>query len=80
MTYAIVYVEHGDLVADFDDYEEARSALASFVSEHPEVLHRVGIVPFDEGGVPGEFEPAAVVGGISNPFAISGSNGRLRNV
>lgn len=80
VTYAIVYVEHGDLVADFEDYEAARSALSEFVSEHPEVLHRVGILPFDEDGVPGEFEPAAVAGGFANPFTVSGSNGRFRDV
>ncbi|MGP0038384.1 MAG: hypothetical protein ACLP4R_28045 [Solirubrobacteraceae bacterium] len=79
MTYAVVYIEHGDLVADFDDYEEARSALAEFVSEHPEVLHRVGILPFEDG-VPGEFEPAAVAGGFANPFAVSGSNGSFRSI
>jgi hypothetical protein len=80
MTYAIAYVEHSDLVADFDDYDEARSALSEFVREHPEVLHRVGILPFDEDGVPGEFEPAAAVGGFANPFTVSGGNGRFRNV
>lgn len=80
MTYAIVYVEHGDLVADFDDYEAACSALSQFVSENPEVLHRVGILPFDQDGVPGEFEPAAIAGGYANPFTVSGSNGKLRNV
>jgi hypothetical protein len=80
MTYALVYIEHGDLVADFEDYEEARAALSEFVSEHPEVVHRVGILPFDDDGVPGEFEPAAMVGAFSNPLAVSGSNGRFRNV
>jgi hypothetical protein len=80
MTYAIVYIEHGDVVADFDDYVEARTALSEFVSEHPEVLDRVGILPFDDDGVPGEFEPAAVAGGFANPLAVSGSNGSFRNV
>ena len=80
MTYAIVYVEHGDLVADFEDYEAACYALSQFVSEHPEVLHRVGILPFDENGVPGEFEPAATAGGFANPFTVSDSNEKFRTV
>jgi hypothetical protein len=60
MTFAIVYIEHGDLVADFEDREEAYAALEEFVKAHPEVAHRVGLLAFDDEGMPaGEYESAA---------------------
>ena len=64
MVYAIVYVEHADVVEDFESYAEAKAALEDFLSDHPDVAHRVGILPFDDDGTPGEFEPA--VGAAAN--------------
>ena len=59
VTYAIVFIENGDVVADFDVLDEARDALHDFVAEHPRVGERVGLLAFDERGRPtGEFLPA----------------------
>jgi len=60
MTYAILYVENGDVVADFDTQDEARTALHEYISEHPSVRDRVGLLAFDEHGAPvGEFQSAS---------------------
>jgi hypothetical protein len=67
MVYATVYVEHADVVEDFESYADARAALDEFISDHPDVAHRVGILPFDEDGAPGEFEPAVGAGADANP-------------
>lgn len=58
MVYALVYTDHGDVIEDFASREEARDALHAFVTEHPEVTHRVGLLPFREDGSPGELESA----------------------
>jgi hypothetical protein len=67
VVYAIVYVEHADVVEDFDSSAEANAALEKFVTEHPDIAHRVGILPFDDDGTPGEFEPAVGAGAVANP-------------
>lgn len=36
MVYALVYVEHADLIADFDSYDEAKATLDAFVADHPD--------------------------------------------
>jgi hypothetical protein len=61
MVYAIVYVEHADVVEEFEAYSEAKAALEKSISDHPDVAHRVGILPFGDDGAPGEFEPAVGV-------------------
>ena len=66
MVYAIVYVEHADVMEDFQSYAEAKAALEDFISDHPDVAHRVGILPFDDDGTPGEFEPAVGAGAAAN--------------
>jgi hypothetical protein len=58
MVYALVHTDHGDVIEDFASREEARDALHAFVTEHPEVTHRVGLLPFEEDGSPGELESA----------------------
>jgi hypothetical protein len=58
MVYALVYTDHGDVIEDFASHEEARDALHAFVTEHPEITNRVGLLPFDDNGVPGELESA----------------------
>jgi hypothetical protein len=68
MVYALVYMEHADLIEDFDSYAEAKATLDAFVTDHPDVAHRVGILPFDDDGTPGEFEPAVSAGGPANPL------------
>jgi hypothetical protein len=52
MTYAIVYVENGDFVADFETRDEARAALRKFVVEHPDTHEQVGLMAFDDDGHP----------------------------
>jgi hypothetical protein len=61
MVYALVYTDHGDVIDDFASRDEARAALHAFVTKHPEVSSRVGILPFDDAGTPGEFEPASAL-------------------
>jgi hypothetical protein len=68
MVYALVYVEHADLIEDFDSYDEAKATLDAFVADHPGVAHRVGILPIDDDGTPGEFEPAVSAGASANPL------------
>lgn len=68
MVYAIVYVEHADVVEDFERYSEAKAALDDFIGDHPDVAHRVGILAFDDDGRPGEFEPAVGAGAVANPL------------
>jgi hypothetical protein len=59
MTYAILYIENGDLVADFDTEDDARAALHEFVTENPSVGDRIGLLAFDDAGQPvGEFQSA----------------------
>ena len=59
MTYAILYIENGDLVADFDSEDDARTAPHEFVTENPSVRNRVGLLAFDDDGQPvGEFQSA----------------------
>jgi hypothetical protein len=59
MAYSLIYTDHGDVIEDFASREEARDALHAFVTKHPEVTHRVGLLPFHEHGSPGELEPAS---------------------
>jgi hypothetical protein len=68
MIYAIVYVEHADVVEDFGSHSEAKVALEEFIHDHPDIAHRVGILPFDDDGAPGEFEPAVGAGAVANPL------------
>jgi hypothetical protein len=56
MTHAILFIENGDLVADFGTLDDDRSALHEYVGEHPGVSDRVGLLAFDDDGLPvGEF-------------------------
>jgi hypothetical protein len=60
MTFAVVYIENGDFVADFASEEEAIDALRDFVAESPSISNRVGLMAFDDHGYPaGEFQPAS---------------------
>jgi hypothetical protein len=68
MVFALVYVEHGDVIEDFASHDEARAALDEFLTDHPEVADRVGILPFDDAGMPGEFEPGFAAGATNNPL------------
>ena len=52
MTYAILFIENGDFVADFDSEEAARAALHDFVAENPSIRDRVGLLAFDDDGLP----------------------------
>jgi hypothetical protein len=60
MSYAVIYAQNGEFIADFDSHDEAVEALRAFVGEHPSVIDEVGLIEFDEGGHPvGEFVPAS---------------------
>ncbi len=62
MTFAIVYIDNGDFVADFDSQDEAVVALREFVGEHPSLAERVGLLAFDDSGsAVGDFRPASAV-------------------
>lgn len=62
MTYAILYIENGDFIADFDDEDEARNALHDLVTEQPSVQDRVGLLAFGDDGLPvGEIVSARAV-------------------
>jgi hypothetical protein len=52
MTHAILFIENGDLLADFDTLDDARSALHEYVGDHPGVGARVGLLAFDDDGHP----------------------------
>jgi hypothetical protein len=52
MTYAILYIENGDFIADFDSEDAARAALADFLRENPSVRDRVGLLAFGDDGLP----------------------------
>jgi hypothetical protein len=64
MTYAIILIENGDIVADYDSADDARAALHEYVVENPGVLDRVGLLEFDNDGQPvGDFQPARELDG-----------------
>jgi hypothetical protein len=52
MTYAILYIENGDFVADFDSEDAARAALHDFLLDDPTVRDRVGLLAFRDDGLP----------------------------
>jgi hypothetical protein len=52
MTYAIVYKDSGDFLADFESLDEARSALHDLLQERPSVREHIGLMEFDDAGHP----------------------------
>jgi hypothetical protein len=52
MTYAILFIENGDFVADFDSEDAARAALQDFLRENPTVRDRIGLLAFADDGMP----------------------------
>ncbi len=52
MTYALLFIENGDFIADFDSEVSARAALHDFLAENPSVRDRVGLLTFGEDGMP----------------------------
>ena len=62
MSYAILYAQNGEFVADFDSRDEAVDALREYVVEHPSVSDQVGLMEIDDTGHPaGEFVPASAL-------------------
>ena len=62
MTYAVMYAQNGELIADFESHDVAVEALRQYVAEHPSVIDQVGLMEFDDSGHPaGEFVPASAV-------------------
>ena len=63
MTYAVIYAENGELVADFDSEDAARDALREYVAEYPSVSERVGLMAFDDDGhATSDFVSASALG------------------
>jgi predicted Zn-dependent protease len=59
MTYAVIYAENADLIADYASRDEAEHALADICRDDPGARNRIGLMPFDDDGMPaGDFEPA----------------------
>jgi hypothetical protein len=68
MTFAVIYVENGDLVADFDSEDEALEALRGYVADSPSISDRVGLMAFDDYGRPAStFQPASSLVGYAQP-------------
>lgn len=59
MTYAVLYAENADFIADFPSREEAERALVGICRDDPGARDRIGLMAFDDDGLPaGDFEPA----------------------
>ena len=70
MSYAILYAQNGDFVADFDSHDEAIGALRVYVAEHPSVSEQVGLMEFDDAGHPvGEFVSASALASGHEQYA-----------
>ena len=70
MSYAILYAQNGEFVADFDSHDEAVGALREYVAEHPSVSEQVGLMEFDDAGHPvGEFMPASALASEHEHYA-----------
>jgi len=62
MTYAVLYAENANFIADFESRDEAEHVIADICREDPGARERIGLMPFDDDGMPaGDFEPAEVL-------------------
>jgi hypothetical protein len=52
MTFAVLHLDHSDIVASFDTFEEAALSVARYAREHPELADDVGVAAFDDAGNP----------------------------
>ena len=70
MSYAILYAQNGEIIADFDSHDEAVAALREYVAEHASVIDQVGLIEFDDYGHPsGEFVPASALASEHEQYA-----------
>ena len=58
MVYALIYPENADIVGTYPSREEARTELAQFVGEHPELRAEIGLRAYEDGLPSGDFIPA----------------------
>jgi len=58
MAYALIYPENADIVGTRPSWEAARSELAQFVGEHPELRAEIGLRAYAQGLPAGDFIPA----------------------
>lgn len=59
MTYAVLYSENADLIADYGSRDEAERALVKICEDDPGAAGRIGLMTLDDDGMPvGDFEPA----------------------
>lgn len=61
MTYAMIYVENGDIVGTYPSRDDAVRQLGVFVGLHPEVQDEVGLRRYEGGRPVGAYESAAEV-------------------
>jgi hypothetical protein len=63
MTYEVLDVEHGDVLASYDSLEVAKERVVGFVEEHPERYDDVAIAAIDEetGEAVGELIMASAI-------------------
>ena len=70
MTYAVIYAQNGELVADFDSQDEAVEALREYVADNPSAGDQVGLMEFDDYGQPAsEFVPASTLASEHEQYA-----------
>jgi hypothetical protein len=59
MTYDIIELDYGDVLASYASLEEARRGLAGFVAEAPERESHLGLATVDDDGHAVSVQPAA---------------------
>jgi hypothetical protein len=52
MTYALVYKDSGDFIADFESLDRARSAAQDLLEGRPSMREHIGLMEFDDAGHP----------------------------
>jgi hypothetical protein len=58
MSYEVIELEYGDVLASYTSLEEARHGLAHFLGESPERLHELGLATVDDNGNAVSVQPA----------------------
>lgn len=52
MTWEILDIERGDVLAEYDSQDAAETRLRAFLEEHPERMDELAIAIFDDEGEP----------------------------
>ena len=59
MTYEVIELEYGDVLASYSSLEDARRGLAGYVEESPERESALGLATVDDDGNAVSVQPAA---------------------